>query len=389
MEAPCPDEQQVSQNTLNRNVYASSSWWNDRFKTEGKRTFDWYVSFKELSPILKALVLPISSRILVVGCGNSRLSLDMYKAGYKNITNIDIAESVISTMKEMAIKEEIGLEMEWIVGDATSMTNVDDQSFDLVIDKGTLDAVLCGSGYEVPNKLLQEMYRVVKNGAPVLVVTHSGPANRKFLFEWNFKPELTKIFYGSVDLSPEVNMLNIFRSIGKQKSLNEIIKDPTLFAECMNAVQKDSRQRLVIRKLKEAVAARVQEKRKQKEALLQEEGKILAEPAKEEQLFRFPGFEYLPFEKMEISVSSMTQAEAISKGIHILKEGTHAEPIESMEGSENQETQAKDSTEASEAIDESSKSQPKKKTIVKVVDSGYNPPRQDHCFVYLVYKLGS
>ena len=37
-------------------------------------------------------------KILVIGCGNSRLSADLYDIGYHNITNIDISDTVISQM---------------------------------------------------------------------------------------------------------------------------------------------------------------------------------------------------------------------------------------------------------------------------------------------------
>lgn len=38
----------------------------------------------------------------------------------------------------------------------------DDKSFDVVIDKGTLDALACGKN-NIPNVLIKEMLRVAKN----------------------------------------------------------------------------------------------------------------------------------------------------------------------------------------------------------------------------------
>ena len=49
----------------------------------------------------------------MVGCGNSKLSQQMYDAGYKNIVNIDISPVVIQQMKSHSPQ------MEWIVMDAT------------------------------------------------------------------------------------------------------------------------------------------------------------------------------------------------------------------------------------------------------------------------------
>jgi len=36
----------------------------------------------------------------MVGCGNSKLSGQMFKNGYGNVVNIDISPSVIAQMKE-------------------------------------------------------------------------------------------------------------------------------------------------------------------------------------------------------------------------------------------------------------------------------------------------
>jgi 2-polyprenyl-3-methyl-5-hydroxy-6-metoxy-1,4-benzoquinol methylase len=72
----------------------------------------------------------------MVGCGNAKLSEEMYADGFTNILNIDISEVVIYKMKEAHP------EMTWDVADATQMT-YEDGSFDLVIDKGTYDALAC------------------------------------------------------------------------------------------------------------------------------------------------------------------------------------------------------------------------------------------------------
>ena len=78
----------------------------------------------------------------------------------------------------------------------------------------------------------------------------------------------------------------------------------------------------------------------------------------------------------------MTQAEAKSKGIEIGKD------VIVPDTDETQDTDATDEQSKPDGISDPQELpiQLKKKTIVKVVDSGYNPPRQDHCFVYLVYK---
>ncbi len=84
----------------------------------------------------------------MVGCGNSKLSYQMHQAGYKNILSIDISPSVIQQMKQEFP------ELSWEVMDATKMSYKDGQ-FDVIIDKGTLDALISGKNYSVCQAMLQ------------------------------------------------------------------------------------------------------------------------------------------------------------------------------------------------------------------------------------------
>ena len=93
----------------------------------------------------------------MVGCGNSKLSEQMYEAGYHQIVNIDISESVIKQMKEATPN----MDMEWLVMDATQLT-FEDQHFDCIIDKGTMDALVSGNNLEPVEKMLVELIRVMK-----------------------------------------------------------------------------------------------------------------------------------------------------------------------------------------------------------------------------------
>lgn len=75
----------------------------------------------------------------------------MYDAGYHNIVNIDISESVIEQMSTATSSK--GKKMEWLVMDGCDL-KFPDASFDVVLDKGTLDAVICGKDLTISNKML-------------------------------------------------------------------------------------------------------------------------------------------------------------------------------------------------------------------------------------------
>jgi len=48
-----------------------------------------YGTYQELEPVVSKVVLG-KERVLVIGCGNSDFSTEMYlKGGYQNITNVD------------------------------------------------------------------------------------------------------------------------------------------------------------------------------------------------------------------------------------------------------------------------------------------------------------
>eukprot|EP00960_Hanusia_phi_P033206 750342-Hanusia_phi.AAC.2 len=85
-------------------------------------------------------------RIMIVGCGSSKLSKILYDRGHKRITNVDIDESIIADMRRRYENE--APEMSWVACDITRAKGslAEDEIFDLVLDKGTLDALLCADG---------------------------------------------------------------------------------------------------------------------------------------------------------------------------------------------------------------------------------------------------
>lgn len=153
--------------------YGKSDYWDERYKSNDT-TFDWFVAFEPLRDIIQSLVKP-DQKILVVGCGNSRLSPQLYESGYPNIVNIDISEVVINQMR--ARYKELD-RMEWLKMDVMKL-EFPDNHFDLVIDKGTVDSLLCG-GNSFHNVYLmnKNISRVMRRGARYIVITYGQPDTR-------------------------------------------------------------------------------------------------------------------------------------------------------------------------------------------------------------------
>jgi SAM-dependent methyltransferase len=77
--------------------YSNVDYWNVRFKEE--KEYEWLMSYSTLRDLLRPRI-NFDSRILIVGCGNSPFSAEMYDDGYHNIVNIDFSKVVIDEMRQ-------------------------------------------------------------------------------------------------------------------------------------------------------------------------------------------------------------------------------------------------------------------------------------------------
>lgn len=127
-------------NTYN---YGDATYWDARYVQEAEMGhFDWYQRYSGLRPFIRMYIPSYSSRVLVVGCGNALMSEDMVKDGYEDITNIDISSVAIEMMRR---KYESIPQLKYMQMDVRDMSFFSDESFDCVIDKGTLDSLMCGT----------------------------------------------------------------------------------------------------------------------------------------------------------------------------------------------------------------------------------------------------
>ncbi|KAF0971807.1 hypothetical protein FDP41_010030 [Naegleria fowleri] len=188
----------------NTHDYKHKWYWDQRFEKEDH--YDWLGTFQQWKPYLEPYLTAHHSKqqvkILIVGCGNSTLSEDMYKDGYHSITNMDYSHTVIEKMK---LKHP---NMEWIEMDMMDMKGFADCTFDIVLDKGTMDALVVDAGdpwdpephvREQTRKMCCEVYRVLKPSGRFLQISFSQPHFRKIflnpkkedgetnLLDWSYK----------------------------------------------------------------------------------------------------------------------------------------------------------------------------------------------------------
>nr|XP_057923052.1 EEF1A lysine methyltransferase 4 isoform X2 [Doryrhamphus excisus] len=171
----------LSENNLQ---YKDVDYWDERYKVE--TCYEWLGGFSKFQHLLEKRIKKNDS-ILVLGCGNSGMSGEMYDAGYRSITNVDYSSVCISTM---SARYAYCLGMRWQQMDVRQLDFLD-ASFDIVLEKATLDALMVEekTPWEVSpetarfiHKALTEISRCLKPGGLFISVTFAQPFFRKRLY---------------------------------------------------------------------------------------------------------------------------------------------------------------------------------------------------------------
>jgi len=142
---------------LLHHVTGKTTYWDERY-TKDPEPFDWYQRYSGVRDLINQYVKR-EDVILMAGCGNSRLTEDMFEDGYTTITNVDVSRVVIDQMLE---KYKDKPTLQWQQMNVCAL-DFPDETFDVVIAKATVDAVLCGEGSTANvAKLCSEVSRVLK-----------------------------------------------------------------------------------------------------------------------------------------------------------------------------------------------------------------------------------
>lgn len=153
------------------NDFRSRNYWDEFFRQRGlTNSFEWYGEYTDLCGILHKYSRS-QHNVLVTGCGNSRLSEDLYDIGYHSITNIDISDVVIKQMTDR--NEEKRPNLTFAKMDVLKM-ELPDASYDVVIDKGTLDSLCSDESEEVASNvtaMFNEIGRVLKAGGRYVCIS--------------------------------------------------------------------------------------------------------------------------------------------------------------------------------------------------------------------------
>ena len=185
--------------------YSSQAYWERRYNDEEEGSgLDWYCDYTTLAPLLHIL-LPEPSlgseaawSVLEIGCGDRplapHLAADPHFGG-AHVTAIDYASCVVRSLRQRErgranINSNAGCGdgADYHLGagasrpvtyerqDARALV-YREESFDLVLDKGTLDAMLCSSdeGFGNARKICSEAARVLRTRGCLVIVSHMSP----------------------------------------------------------------------------------------------------------------------------------------------------------------------------------------------------------------------
>ncbi|KAK8203596.1 hypothetical protein M8818_005246 [Zalaria obscura] len=135
-----------------------AEYWDKRYGSSEPTaaTYDWLRNFNTIKPFLTKYLPHASTNpeIVHMGNGNSTLPADLLSLDYTKQTATDFSAVVIDNMRAKHP------DVEWRVMDIRSL-EFDDASFDIAIDKATLDAMLYGSLWDPEDEVKENVRRYV------------------------------------------------------------------------------------------------------------------------------------------------------------------------------------------------------------------------------------
>ena len=181
-------------------------------------SYDWYQTYASLRHLLHPDALTASTklstafsskrdcRILLLGCGNSTMCEDMIRDGWKgSITNLDFSPVALQALQHRLTNNDDETPSSSSSGNFCTRHGYDpnrlgfvcvdatvaplpfgDESFDLIICKATLDAVLCSAGSTHKAKtMISECARLLQSQVGILfLVSYGNPDSRVEFLEY-------------------------------------------------------------------------------------------------------------------------------------------------------------------------------------------------------------
>lgn len=163
--------------------YGEVEFWDKRYSTKHFLThkivlnYDWYVDADDAKNLVASYMAgDLGAKILVVGCGISDIQRLLYKAGFKNIVCVDFSQVVIDLLQT----RDADLEgVQFLTMDCRNLTMFPDNTFNCILDKACLDAVMSGNNsVDAAHDMLEEVSRVLAVDGIYLSFTYANQESR-------------------------------------------------------------------------------------------------------------------------------------------------------------------------------------------------------------------
>jgi len=159
---------------LDDSDFSKKTFWNDFFVKRNEKAFEWYGQWSDIKGIVESYCPPEKENsILVIGCGNSSTSEEMFDDGYGTICSIDFSEQVIKEMIKKTPRKKLRNGLKYEIMDMLHMT-FNDKLYDSVFDKGALDALMADASKKSAkdaSQMFEEIDRVLSDDGVYLCVT--------------------------------------------------------------------------------------------------------------------------------------------------------------------------------------------------------------------------
>jgi len=155
--------------------YSSTTGWETYYQQDPSAITEWHSSIP-----LETLadLVPQACNCLMIGTGTSNFPELLRARRQAKITLLDSSMTCIEQLKQ-----RYGDSMNYVCGDATKLSCQlfavePDSKFDMIVDKGLMDALLCGEGWNTPiSALLHEAVKVLKPNGSYLLVSYRLPTS--------------------------------------------------------------------------------------------------------------------------------------------------------------------------------------------------------------------
>ncbi|KAK5632865.1 hypothetical protein RRF57_008579 [Xylaria bambusicola] len=158
--------------------FEKQSYWHDRFTSE--TAFEWLAPSTAFIPFIEPYLNSSGNqKILHLGSGTSDLHVRLREKGHNDVTNVDYEPLALARGREMEERFFGDVGMKYVVADVTELDLPADllihdgfNGFDIVLDKGTVDAAAC-AGDEATSAMARWVRKCLKDGGVWISLSYS------------------------------------------------------------------------------------------------------------------------------------------------------------------------------------------------------------------------